>query len=419
MYDELFVNFGGSLTDSLHHEADEVGISLYNLERIGGLPTVAAIYKEFLPLNKDLVDHNKYLATVVVLLHIHAELYKFHKVKHIYYDIWLDYYRREYLADFACGEQTDSEKEKAEAKKKSHVRISRQERMTTLNVIAEGELDAFLSFCLSHFVLPHAIGYIYHGLEEAASHLDHAGKTNIGFTSHCAIGWLAKLFRCLYHCYPDSDRPWDFPSLVCYVGLLSSKLSLLQARHIFRDGRYLSLRASPYDEDSHNGRDVIDMRLPDRDFKFLLSRMVLAQAYTDLKRQDTRAKFYIPPSYYEGVEEIFGVVETAVKIEELVDVNRVKALSDQDLACSFEIAHIEGQLNNLLIEAAKLKVKEQELLRDDEQIHKILIEVESKLESYLYLKKMEVEWLDKLQDLEKEKDHLKSLIDFVISFNNV
>jgi len=41
------------------------------------------------------------------------------------------------------------------------------------------------------------------------------------------------------------------------------------------------------------------------------------------------------------IEAIFGLVDTAVKIEELVDVDRVKALSDQDLTCYSEIAHIE------------------------------------------------------------------------------
>jgi len=42
------------------------------------------------------------------------------------------------------------------------------------------------------------------------------------------------------------------------------------------------------------------------------------------------------------IEETFDVVETATKIKELVDVDRFKALSDQDLTCSSEITHIEG-----------------------------------------------------------------------------
>jgi len=79
--------------------------------------------------------------------------------------------------------------------------------------------------------------------------------------------------------------------------------------------------------------------------------MDLAQACANLQRRDIVAKFYIPPSYYEGVspkiDEIFGIVKTGVKIEELVDVDWVKVLSDQDLTCSSEVAHIKDQLNNL------------------------------------------------------------------------
>ncbi|KAJ8435461.1 LOW QUALITY PROTEIN: hypothetical protein Cgig2_021094 [Carnegiea gigantea] len=162
------------------------------------------------------------------------------------------------------------------------------------------------------------------------------------------------------------------------------------------------------------------MGLPDEDFKFLLSiralqqqrnAMDLAQAHADLERRDTGAKFYVPPSYYKG--EIFSVVEPAAKIEELVDIDQVKALPDQDLTCSSEIAHIE---------ASKLQVKEQEVLREEERICKIredltiqhLIKAESKLKSSPDLKKREAE-----QDLEKEKDHMKILIGSVISFNNV
>ena len=134
---------------------------------------------------------------------------------------------------------------------------------------------------------------------------------------------------------------------------------------------------------------------------------------------------------------MFGVVETAAKIEELVDTSRVEALSDQDLTCSSEVAHIKGQLNNLSSEALKVKV-EQEILREKEQIRKMqedltsqqqgLIEAKSKLKSSLDLKKREAEWVkadlvevgfSKLQHLENEKNHLKSLIGSVISFNNI
>ncbi|KAJ8445786.1 hypothetical protein Cgig2_000966 [Carnegiea gigantea] len=288
----------GALTNTLHYGAGEVSISLYDLERVGGLPILGAIYEELLPPNKDLTGHNEYPATVAELLCIHVELCRFHNVDHIYYNLWLDHFYREYLVYFADGKQTDSENGKVNTKKRSPLRISHQERMTDLNVTAEGELAAFLAFWLSHFVLPHGkevirpktfemvalmasgqqislapivLGYIYHGLREAASDPDHPGKANTIFPIHYVIGWLAELFPSLYHRRPNSDCLGDFPSLVYYAGLLSRKLSLPQARRVFRDESYLSLRASSYREDSHNGQDVIDMGLSDEDFKFLLS----------------------------------------------------------------------------------------------------------------------------------------------------
>ena len=118
---------------------------------------------------------------------------------------------------------------------------------------------------------PLVLSYINYGLGEAASHLDNPGKCNVIFPYYYVIGWLAELFFCLYRRRPDNNFPDDFPILVHYAGLLGSKLSLTQARHVFRDGRYLSLRASSYCEDSRNGRDIIDMGLPGEDCKFLLS----------------------------------------------------------------------------------------------------------------------------------------------------
>ncbi|KAJ8424630.1 hypothetical protein Cgig2_032810 [Carnegiea gigantea] len=126
------------------------------------------------------------------------------------------------------------------------------------------------------------------------------------------------------------------------------------------------------------------------------SMMDLAQAYADVQRQDTGVKELLASKvrvfqslsalrsmidiYNLGtieicwlsskIEEIFGVAEVAVKIEDLVDIDRVKALSDQDLTCSSEITHIEDQLDNLSSEASKLKVKEQKILREEEQIQK-------------------------------------------------
>ncbi|KAJ8422774.1 hypothetical protein Cgig2_014322 [Carnegiea gigantea] len=200
---------------------------------------------------------------------------------------------------------------------------------------------------------PTVLGYIYHGLGDAISDPDLPSKANTIFPRHYVIGWLAELFPCLYRRRPDSVCPGDFPNLVRYGGLLGSKLSLPQARDIFRDGRYLSLREL-----------LLDL---------LASRERVSQSLSalcsiiDIYSLNTIKICWLSSK----IDEIFGVVEAAVKIDELVEVDRVKALSDQDLICSSEIAHIKDQLNILSSKATKLKVKEQEVFKEEERIHKM------------------------------------------------
>ena len=86
------------------------------------------------------------------------------------------------------------------------------------------------------------LGYIYHGLGEAASNPDHPKKGNTIFPNHYVICWLAELFPCLYRRLLDSDCLGNFPSLVYYARMLGGTLTLRQARHVCRNGRYLSLR---------------------------------------------------------------------------------------------------------------------------------------------------------------------------------
>ncbi|KAJ8422719.1 hypothetical protein Cgig2_008304 [Carnegiea gigantea] len=435
-----FYELWGPLTNTLHYGA--------------GLPVLESLYDKFLPPNKDLVDHNKYPTTVIELPRIHTELCEFHKVKHIYYDLWLDYFYIKYLVYFTYREQTNSEKEKVENKKRSLLYISCQEQMTYLNSLClthgkevirlETYVMATLMASRSQISLaPMVLGYVYHSVGDTASYPDHLGKANAIFPSHSVIGWLAELFPCIYRRRLDSNCPGDFPTFVHYVRLLGSKLSLHQARHVFRDGRYLSLRASSYHEDSRNGRDVIDMgytsgmgdsytkEKPSTSFskkekpRDLLANIAqVSQSLSAVCSMINIYKISTIEIYWlsSKIKEIFRIVETAAKIEELVDVDRVKALSNQDLTCSSEISHIEGKLNNLSCNASKLKVKEQEILREEEWIRKMqqsLIEVESKLKSFLDSKKWETNSsISKLQDLENKKDHLKNLIGFVISFNN-
>ncbi|KAJ8421650.1 hypothetical protein Cgig2_019223 [Carnegiea gigantea] len=188
---QAFCELWGPLTNTLHHGAGEVNISLYDLERIGGLPTFEAVYEEFLSPNKDLTGHNKYPATVAKLLPIHAEL----------------------CSRFGLPHGKD---------------VIRLETFVMAALMASRQRIS---------LAPTALGYIYHGLRKAASHPDHPGKANTIFPIHYVIGWLAELFPFLYRRRPDSDCPGDFPTLVYYAGLLGSKLSLAQARHIFGDGR--------------------------------------------------------------------------------------------------------------------------------------------------------------------------------------
>ncbi|KAJ8432850.1 hypothetical protein Cgig2_024538 [Carnegiea gigantea] len=274
MTKQAFCELWGPLTNIFDHGVGEVGISLHDLKRVGGLSTLGAMYEEFLPLNKDLAEHNKYPAAAVELLRIPTKLCKFYKVGHIYYDLWLDHFYREYLEYFAYEEHTYSEKGKVETKKRSPLCISRQKRMTDLNVIVECELAAFLAFCLSRPVLPHD--------KEVIRPEIFAMDTLMAFGAWLYLSRLrrgqqvietilVKLIQFLpIYDSLDSDCRSHFPTLVRFAGWLGRKLSLPQARHVFRDGRYLSLRASSYNEDSRNGRDVIDIGLPDEDFKFHL-----------------------------------------------------------------------------------------------------------------------------------------------------
>ncbi|KAJ8435382.1 hypothetical protein Cgig2_029753 [Carnegiea gigantea] len=245
--------------------------------------------------------------------------------------------------------------------------------MTNLTVTTEGELAAFLAFWLSRFVLPYGkeviwpetffLSYMYHQLGEAASHPDHPGKANAIFPSHYVIGWLAELFPYLYRRRPDNNRPSDFPPLFVMLDCLVANFPYLEPYtfsglgDIFISVVALIMRTLV----------MAKMRL------IWASRVRVSQSLSalhsiiDIYKLSTIEICWLSSK----IEEIFSVVETVAKIEELVDVDRVNALFDQVLTCSFEIAHIEGQLNNLPSKASKLKVKEQVILREEERIRKM------------------------------------------------
>jgi len=176
--------------------------------------------------------------------------------------------------------------------------ISQRDRPSTLSVTNIGELAAFLAFWLSCFVLPYqnevirpetfvmaslmangckislapiVLGYIYHGLGQVASHPDHPGQAHPCFPIHYVVGWLADTFPALYSQRPDSECPISYPALIRYAGMSAKRFTLAQTRSIFRNGQSISFHGSTFLEQSPKGRDLIDMKLSDEDFKFLLS----------------------------------------------------------------------------------------------------------------------------------------------------
>ncbi|KAJ8440947.1 LOW QUALITY PROTEIN: hypothetical protein Cgig2_020489 [Carnegiea gigantea] len=226
-----------------------------------------------------------------------------------------------------------------------------------------------------------------------ASHPGHPSEVGATLPIHYVMGWLAELFPRLYSRRPD-------------------------LRHIFRDEQFAYLRASTFPEDSQTDF------LASREWGF--QSLSTLRSMIDIYKLSTIEICWLSSK----IEEIFEIVASVTQIEESVNI-----LSDRDLTCSSKIVHIEGQLNNLSNKSSKLRLKEPKILKEAERICKMqedltcsLIEAERELKSSLDLKKKEAEQVKvdlagarflKLQDLEKEKDHLKNLIGFVISFNNV
>jgi len=220
--------------------------------RISGLPVIGDVYEEFLPRSDILCDPTKYPSIVTELLRIHVELCRFHKREYIFCNCWLDHVYRGELTLAA----TEYEGGQPKSKKDSPPQVSSRPRMTMSNVTREGELAAFITFWLSHFVLPHGrdiiwsetfvmatllakghrlslastvLGYIYHGLGQAASHPGHPGEAGATLPIHYVIGWLAELFPCLYSRRPDHKSPKEYLILIRYVGDTHTSLSLSQA----------------------------------------------------------------------------------------------------------------------------------------------------------------------------------------------
>jgi len=72
-----FVELWGPQTNTFHHSGGEMGISLYDLKRIGGLTILGIPYEEFIPPNAQLLNPSLYSPTVAELLRTHSRICKF------------------------------------------------------------------------------------------------------------------------------------------------------------------------------------------------------------------------------------------------------------------------------------------------------------------------------------------------------
>lgn len=71
---KVFLELWSPLSNMLHDGNGEMGISLYDMKTVGGLPILGVPYEEFIPPNKDTGPCGKYSATIQELLNIYSQL---------------------------------------------------------------------------------------------------------------------------------------------------------------------------------------------------------------------------------------------------------------------------------------------------------------------------------------------------------
>ncbi|KAJ8433481.1 LOW QUALITY PROTEIN: hypothetical protein Cgig2_004419 [Carnegiea gigantea] len=247
---------------------------------------------------------------------------------------------------------------------------------------------------------PMVLGYIYH-----ASHPGYSGEAGATLPIHYVIGWLAELFPRLYSRHPD------LMPIQCIPTSLASLFCNLKENWVWESTLKEVEMIIGIIADLDSSKDLPASR------EQVFQSLSALHSMIDIYKLSAIEICWLSSK----MEEIFEIAESVTQIQKSVDIDWVNTLSDQDLTCSSEIVHIKGQLDNLSNESSKLRLKEQEILKEEKRISKMqknltrsLIEAEGKLKSSLDLKKKKTE-----QDVEKEKDHLKNLISSVIFFNNV
>ena len=79
-----FSELWGPLSNTFHHSSGDMGISLYDLKVIGGLPILGVPYEEFIPPNEKLMNGDPCCSTTAELLRIHAQICDYLKHKGAY-----------------------------------------------------------------------------------------------------------------------------------------------------------------------------------------------------------------------------------------------------------------------------------------------------------------------------------------------
>ncbi|BBN67950.1 hypothetical protein Prudu_232S000900 [Prunus dulcis] len=140
---KAFLELWGPLTNTLHQGNGEMGISLYDLKIIGGLPILGVPYEEFIPPNRDLHCEAMFPPTIRELLLIYSQLCSLYDQKCVFWDQWVAHFFRGKIIYGTFGEGNILKP-----------RENLMARKLNLEISTEGRLTAFLAFFLSRFALP-------------------------------------------------------------------------------------------------------------------------------------------------------------------------------------------------------------------------------------------------------------------------
>ncbi|XP_060970444.1 uncharacterized protein LOC133037370 [Cannabis sativa] len=288
-----FTELWGPLANTFHHSSGEMGISLYDLKVIGGLPILGIPYEEFIPLNAKLMQGPMRSPIVAELLRTHARICVHLKVTKVSWQQWVEYFYRK--KKVFAGVKTTSDSKTSKTSKRTFPRKGHKQadvRSLPLEASRECILAAFVSLWLSRFVFPYqgydvrpetfymaslmaqgvkvslapsVLGYIYHGLSIGALHMQGLGESFMPV--HYVLGWLAEHFRDLYSGWSSLI---DLPFLGKYAGVPPEEPSLNIARRILREEDYVIHR--PYYFPIEEDVDCIDHEdLSDDKFEMLVS----------------------------------------------------------------------------------------------------------------------------------------------------